>query len=64
VPVFNCFAFSTSAIHNAKILGGMVCTMVMVMVMATATMPLNMTLAFDPKAKEYHTFYDHAYSDY
>jgi hypothetical protein len=42
-----------------KILGGgVVCTIVM------ATRPLNTTLAYDPKAKEYNTFYNHVYKDY
>jgi hypothetical protein len=44
-----------AAIRNAEILGGVVRTVVM------ATRPLNTTLAYDPKAKEYDTFCDHVY---
>jgi hypothetical protein len=50
----DCFAIS----RNAEILGGVVCTVVM------ATRPLNTTLAYDPKAKEYDTFCGHVYHDY
>jgi hypothetical protein len=51
-------AAHASALHNAKILGGMVCTVVM------ATRPLNMMLAYNPKVKEYHAFCDHLYRGY
>jgi hypothetical protein len=47
-----------AAVRNAEILGGVVRTVVM------ATRPLNTTLAYDPKAKEYDTFCDHVYRDY
>jgi hypothetical protein len=51
-------ASHASALRNAEILGGVVRTVTM------AGRPLNTTLAYDPKAKEYYSFCDHVYADY